>query len=43
MVRFANPFDADEVFEFPPGTSQSQARDAVADVLLKRAVSRQKT
>jgi hypothetical protein len=43
VVRFANPFDADEVFEFPPGTSQSQARDAVADVLLKRAVSRQKT
>jgi hypothetical protein len=43
MVRFANPFDANEVFEFPAGTSQSQARDAVADVLLKRAVSRQKT
>lgn len=42
-VRFANPFDADEVFEFPPGTSESQARDAVADVLLKRAMSRQKT
>lgn len=42
-VRFTNPFDADEVFEFPAGTSESQARDAVADVLLKRAMSRQKT
>ncbi len=42
-VRFANPFDTDEVFEFPPGTTEAQARDAVADVLLKRAMSRQKT
>ncbi|GFE91728.1 hypothetical protein [Steroidobacter agaridevorans] len=42
-VRFANPFDADEVFEFPPGTTETQARDAVADVLLKRAISRQET
>lgn len=42
-VRFANPFDADEVFEFPPGTTEAQARDVVADVLLKRAISRQKT
>lgn len=42
-VRFANPFDADEVFEFPPGTPETQARDAVAEVLLKRAMSRQKT
>lgn len=42
-VRFANPFDADEVFEFPPGTTEIQARDAVADVLLKRAMSRQET
>lgn len=42
-VRFANPFDADEVFEFPAGTTETQARDAVADVLLKRAMSRQKS
>src|SRR5262245_27448232 len=28
-VRVANPFDASEVFEFPPGTSQTKARDAV--------------
>jgi hypothetical protein len=42
-VRFANPFDANEVFEFPAGTSESQARDAVAEVLLKRAASRQRT
>lgn len=42
-VRFANPFDADEVFEFPPGTTEAQARDAVAEALLQRAVARQKT
>lgn len=40
-VRFANPFDADEVFEFPPGTTEAEARDAVAEALLKRAMSRQ--
>lgn len=42
-VRFANPFDADEVFEFPPGTTETQARDAVAEALLQRAMARQKT
>lgn len=42
-VRFTNPFDAEEVFEFPAGTTETQARDAVADVLLKRAMSRQRT
>ena len=40
-VRFRNPFDKHEVFEFPPGTTQQQARDAVADVLLQRAMERQ--
>lgn len=40
-VRFTNPFDATEVFEFPPGTSKSEARHAVADLLLKRARDRQ--
>lgn len=40
-VRFANPFDSSEIFEFPPGTSYSEARDAVAALLLKRAQGRQ--
>jgi hypothetical protein len=41
-VRFTNPFDATEVFEFPPGTSAIEARHAVADLLLQRARGRQK-
>jgi hypothetical protein len=40
-VRFANPFDSQEVFEFPAGTSESEARDAVAQLLIERAVERQ--
>lgn len=40
-VRFANPFDENEVFEFPPGTSNGEVRDAVADMLMKRAMERQ--
>jgi hypothetical protein len=36
-VKFVNPFDPTEVFEFPPGTSQATARDAVAELLLNRA------
>lgn len=39
-VRFANPFDAVEFFEFPPGTSREYAREAVAEFLLDRARSR---
>jgi len=39
-VRFANPFDAGEVFEFPAGTSYVEARDQVAQVLLARARER---
>jgi hypothetical protein len=39
-VRFVNPFDKKEVFEFPPGTSQPDARDAVADLLAERARDR---
>ena len=39
-MRFANPFDKSEVFEFPPGTSEVEARDAVADLLLQRARDR---
>jgi hypothetical protein len=40
QVKFVNPFDATEVFEFPPGTTQSEARDAVTELLLKRARDR---
>jgi hypothetical protein len=40
-VRFKNPFDRSEVFEFPPGTSEADARQAVADILLQRAHDRQ--
>jgi len=39
-VRFSNPFDASEVFEFPPGTSDQQARQSVAAILLQRARDR---
>jgi hypothetical protein len=39
-VRFANPFDSSEVFEFPAGTSYVEARDQVAQVLLARAKER---
>jgi hypothetical protein len=39
-VRFSNPFDASEVFEFPPGTSDEQARQSVAAILRQRARDR---
>jgi hypothetical protein len=42
-VLFANPFDAEEVFEFPPGTSATEAREAVAELLMERAMARQQT
>jgi hypothetical protein len=42
-VRFRNPFDASEVFEFPPGTSDDNARESVAAMLLQRARDRQAT
>jgi hypothetical protein len=41
-VRFGNPFDASEIFEFPPGTSVDQARQSVAAMLLQRARDRQR-
>lgn len=41
-VLFVNPFDETEVFEFPPGTTEADARDAVASLLLARARERQK-
>jgi hypothetical protein len=40
-VRIRNPFDKGEVFEFPPGTSAEEARAAVADALMQRAMERQ--
>ena len=40
-VRFVNPFDRKEVFEFPPGTSATDARQAVAELLSQRARERQ--
>jgi hypothetical protein len=39
-VRIQNAFDATEVFEFPPGTTESEAREAVAELLLSRARDR---
>jgi hypothetical protein len=42
-VRFNNPFDASEVFEFPPGTSDDKVRESVVAVLLQRARDRQGT
>jgi hypothetical protein len=39
-VRYKNPFDAAEVFEFPAGITAIQARDAVAELLLQRALER---
>jgi hypothetical protein len=35
-----NPFDPTEVFELPAETTESEARAAVADLLLQRARSR---
>jgi hypothetical protein len=40
-VRYQNPFDPKEVFEFSPGTTETAAREAVAEVLMKRALARQ--
>jgi hypothetical protein len=39
-VRVVNPFDATEVFEFPGGMSETDARHAVAEFLLDRARGR---
>lgn len=40
IVTYRNPFDRSEVFEFPPGTSTDDARDAVAQILMERALER---
>ena len=39
-TRFANPFDSSEVFEFPAGTSEDEARESVAEILFERARER---
>jgi hypothetical protein len=39
-LRFKNPFDKSEVFEFPPGTTLEEARASVADLLMQRAQGR---
>jgi hypothetical protein len=39
-VRIKNAFDATEVFEFPHGTTESEVREAVAELLLSRARDR---
>ena len=39
-TRFANPFDASEIFEFPPGTTEDDARESVAEILFERARER---
>jgi len=39
-VRITNAFDATEVFEFPFGTSEAEARQAVVELLLNRARER---
>jgi hypothetical protein len=39
-LRVANPFDASEIFEFPAGTSEADAHEAVAGFLLERATRR---
>lgn len=39
-VRIKNAFDSTEVFEFPHGTTESEAREAVAELLLSRAHDR---
>jgi len=42
-VKIRNPFDANEVFEFPAGTDPAAARESVAQLLLQRARERQAT
>ncbi|HEY6925841.1 MAG TPA: hypothetical protein VI653_20340 [Steroidobacteraceae bacterium] len=39
-LRFKNPFDKSEVFEFPAGTTLEEARASVADLLRQRALDR---
>jgi hypothetical protein len=40
LVQVVNPFDSREVFELPAATSDTEARAAIADLLLQRARER---
>jgi hypothetical protein len=40
VVKFANPFDRTEIFEFPAGMSAEEAQGRVAEILLQRAQER---
>lgn len=42
VVQVINPFDATELFEFPAGTAESEARNATAELLLQRARERRR-
>jgi len=39
-LRYKNPFDKSEIFEFPAGTTLEEARASVADLLRQRAQER---
>ena len=39
-LRVANPFDSTEVFEFPAGTTEADAQEAIAGFLIERASRR---
>ena len=41
QVQVTNPFDKTEVFDFPAGTSETDAQLAVARILMQRAHERQ--
>jgi len=41
QVQVTNPFDKTEVFDFPAGTSETDAQLAVARILMQRAQERQ--
>ena len=40
VVQVINPFDGSEVFELPGETTESEARNAISDLLLQRARER---
>jgi len=42
-VQVRNPFDAKEIFEFPPGTSETDARQQVVELLMQRARERRQS
>lgn len=42
IVQVVNPFDATEVFEFPAETTETEARSAIAELLLQRARERRR-